>query len=110
MRVGISRRTFLASSATAAAATSIGAGRGPILAYAGSYSASLGAEGAPGRGKGIYLLEMNPASGALLERALFLNADNPSCLAMNAAGTRLYSANEISTYEGAPTGALYVPA
>jgi 6-phosphogluconolactonase len=101
-----SRREFLASAATIAAASAIAADGGPILAYAGTYSAPVGAEGAPGRGKGIYLLEMNPTSGALSERAIFLNADNPSCLALNAAGTRLYSANETLTYEGAPSGSV----
>jgi 6-phosphogluconolactonase (cycloisomerase 2 family) len=49
---------------------------------------------------------MNPTSGALVEREVFPNADNPSCLALNAAGTRLYSANETLTYEGAPTGSV----
>src|ERR1039457_7282977 len=98
MLVRNSRREFLA--AAAAATTSVAAAPGPILAYAGTYSAPVGAEGTPGRGKGIYLFEMNPATGALTERALFPNAANPSCLALNASGTRLYSANETSTYEG----------
>ena len=106
MLVRNSRREFLAGAATVAAATSVAAATGPILAYAGTYSAPVGAEGAPGRGKGIYLFEMNPATGALTERALFPNAANPSCLALNASGTRLYSANETSTYEGAHSGSV----
>jgi 6-phosphogluconolactonase (cycloisomerase 2 family) len=106
MLVRNSRREFLA--AAAAATTSAAAAPGPILAYAGTYSAPVGAEGAPGRGKGIYLFEMNPATGALTERALFPNAANPSCLALNASGTRLYSANETSTYEGAHSGSVSV--
>jgi 6-phosphogluconolactonase (cycloisomerase 2 family) len=90
--------------AAASAMTAKDAERGPILAYAGSYSAPVGAEGAPGRGQGIYLFEMNPATGALVERAVFANPDNPSCLALNPQGTRLYSANEtasgsVSAYE-----------
>lgn len=79
---------------------------GPVLAYAGTYSAPVGAEGAPGRGEGIYLFEMNPATGALLRRAVFPNAENPSCLALNASGTRLYSANETATYKGSSTGSV----
>ena len=63
-----SRREFLVSAAAAGATTSFAAEPGPILAYAGTYSAPVGAEGAPGRGKGIYLFEMNPATGALVER------------------------------------------
>ena len=91
-----SRREFLIAGG-AALATSFAAEHGPVLVYAGTYSAPAGAEGAPGRGKGIYLLEMNPVTGALVERAVFANPDNPSCLAINAAGTRLYSANETTT-------------
>jgi 6-phosphogluconolactonase len=106
MRVRQSRREFLAGAASLSAATSMAAGREPVLAYCGTYSAPVGAEGAPGRGKGIYLLEMNPETGALVERALFANADNPSCLALNASGTRLYSANETLTFEGAPSGSV----
>ena len=96
-----SRREFLAGAATVAAATAIAAEPGPALAYAGSYSAPAGAEGAPGRGEGIYLFEMNPASGSLKQRAVFPNPDNPSCLALNRSGTRLYSANETATYRAA---------
>ncbi len=106
MPVTKSRREFLAGAATIAAATSMEADGGPTLVYAGTYSAPVGAEGAPGRGKGIYLLEMNPATGALSERALFPNDANPSCLVLNATGTRLYSANETSRYEGANSGSV----
>jgi len=106
MVVRNSRRQFLLTAATMAAVTSVNAEGEPVLAYAGTYSSPAGAEGAPGRGKGIYLLEMNPASGALVERAVFENPANPSCLALNAAGTRLYSANETSTYEGANSGSV----
>lgn len=107
MPVRTSRREFLASAAAAtAAAPSAAAERGPVLAYAGTYSAATGAEGAPGRGKGIYLLEMNPVTGALVERAILPNEANPSCLALNATGTRLYSANETLIYEGASSGSV----
>jgi 6-phosphogluconolactonase len=106
MLVRSSRREFLASAATVAAATAMAVEPGRVLAYAGTYSAPAGAEGAPGRGQGIYLFEMNLASGALVERAVFPNPDNPSCLALNGSGTRLYSANETSMYEGANSGSV----
>ncbi len=106
MPVRNSRREFLAGVAAITAATSMAAEGEPILAYAGTYSAPVGAEGAPGRGKGIYLFEMNPETGGLTERALFPNPANPSCLVLNASATRLYSANETSTYEGAPSGSV----
>jgi 6-phosphogluconolactonase (cycloisomerase 2 family) len=101
-----SRREFLSSAATVAAAVAMPLERGPVLAYAGTYSAPVGAEGAPGRGKGIYLLEMNPATGALIEHAVFPNPDNPSSLVLNASGTRLYSANETAVYQGASSGSV----
>ena len=54
---------------------------GPGVLYVAARTLAGGrAEGAPGRGKGIYLLEMNPDTGALTERAVFPNPDNPSCL------------------------------
>jgi 6-phosphogluconolactonase len=89
-----SRRDFLA--ATAAVATAIAAERGPILAYAGGYSVP----GGSGRGKGITLFEMNPATGALTEREVFPNAASPTYLVLNTAGTRLYSANLTSDSAG----------
>lgn len=106
MSVRNSRREFLAGSAVTAAARLAAAPRGPVLAYAGTYSNPAGAEGAPGRGRGIYLFEMNPATGELRERALFPNPSNPSCLALDASGTRLYSANETAAYEGARSGSV----
>jgi len=105
MQVRRSRREFLATAATAATAL-IAAERSRVFVYAGTYSAPIGAEGAPGRGKGIYLLEMNRITGALVQREVFPNAANPSCLALNSAGTRLYSANETSTYQGDKSGSV----
>lgn len=101
-----SRRQFLANAATLAVGSARAVERGPVLAYAGTYSAPVGAEGAPGRGKGIYLFEMNPDTGALVERGVVPNPDNPSCLGLNASGTRLYSANETATHKGAPSGSV----
>jgi 6-phosphogluconolactonase (cycloisomerase 2 family) len=49
---------------------------------------------------------MNPDTGALTEHAVFPNPDNPSCLALNASGTRIYSANETATYKGASSGSV----
>ena len=100
-----SRREFLVAAASAGSVLFAAPNR-PVLAYAGTYSASVGAEGAPGHGKGIYLLEMNPDSGALAQRAVFPNEFNPSCLALNAAGTRLYSANETQTFQGENSGSV----
>src|SRR5881392_1163163 len=67
-----------------------------FLAYVGSYSSPQGPEGAIGHGEGIYLFEMNRATGALLQREVFPNGSNPSWLAFSPDKKYLYSANEIS--------------
>src|SRR5690242_1660586 len=54
----------------------------PILAYVGTYSSPQGPEGSVGHGKGIYLFEMNPETGALSQREIFSDASNPSWLAL----------------------------
>lgn len=101
-----SRRALLAGTAVAAAGGMRAQGRRPVRAYAGTYSNPQGPEGSKGRGSGIYLLEMNPATGGLTQRAVFESDANPSWLAYNPGRTHLYSANETMTYNGAPTGSV----
>ena len=48
----------------------------------------------PGNGRGIHLFQVDRATGALSPHGVFELGTSPSCLAFNAAGTRLYSANE----------------
>jgi 6-phosphogluconolactonase len=112
------RRRFLkgaaAIAATASAFTRTGAGpnmsagsaQRPILAYVGTYSSPQGPEGAQGRGQGIYLLEMNPATGVLKQRELFPNDANPACLAFDPSRTHLYSANEVPGFQGTSSGSI----
>ena len=110
-----SRREFLRSAAALAVAHPIFAlvqkgeakrGVRPVLVYVGSYSSPQGPEGAVGHGQGIYLLEMDPATGALRQRDVFPNNANPSWLAFDPSRTHLYSANEISNYQGAASGSV----
>lgn len=77
-----------------------------VLAYVGTYSSPQGPEGSPGRGKGIYLFEMNPSTGALVEREVFPNDSNPSWLALDPSRTHLYSGNETTEYNGAHSGSV----
>jgi 6-phosphogluconolactonase len=77
-----------------------------VLAYVGTYSSPQGPEGAVGRGKGIYLFEIDSGSGALVQREVFLSDSNPSWLALDPSQKYLYSANEISNYKGASSGSV----
>ncbi len=76
------------------------------LLYVASYSSPQGPEGSQGRGGGVYLFEMSRATGALKQIDLFPNGGNPSWLAFNASRTRLYTANETASYEGAASGSV----
>ncbi len=81
-------------------------GNGPILAYVGTYSSPQGPEGSKGNGQGIYLFEMNPATGSLSQREAFADPSNPSWLAFNPSKTHLYAANETTTFEGTNSGSV----
>ncbi|MGA2255294.1 MAG: lactonase family protein [Thermoguttaceae bacterium] len=110
----VSRRGFLFATTLAATGASlpaaaqrpaVSAGRS-LFAYVGSYSSPQGPEGSKGYGRGIYLFEMNRASGALVQREVFANGANPSWLALNPARTHLYAANETATYQGGNSGSV----
>ncbi|HUO32783.1 MAG TPA: beta-propeller fold lactonase family protein, partial [Bryobacteraceae bacterium] len=87
----ISRRGLLLGAGALAARAEA---KRPLLAYVGSYSSPQGPEGSHGNGQGIYLFEMNTTTGALAQRAVFLNPSNPSWLAFDPRRTHVYSANE----------------
>jgi 6-phosphogluconolactonase (cycloisomerase 2 family) len=113
-RSKLSRRGFLTATTLAAAGAALPAaarkpppeGSRPVQAYVASYSSPQGPEGWKGNGKGIYLFDVDPASGTLHQRAVCANDSNPSWIALNAAGTCLYSANETTTYQGANSGSV----
>jgi 6-phosphogluconolactonase (cycloisomerase 2 family) len=97
-----SRRSFLASSAALAAGTARAQSpaAGPLLAYVGTFSSPLKdvlptqVDLPPGNGRGIHLFRVDRTTGALTPAGVHEMGTSPSCLAVNAAGTRLYSANE----------------
>jgi len=74
--------------------------KGPLMAYVGTYSSPLHnvrptqVDLPPGNGRGIHLFQVDRAGGALSPRGVHEQGTSPSCLAVNRAGTRLYSANE----------------
>jgi 6-phosphogluconolactonase len=104
-----SRRSFL-KAAVALAATTLfmnellhaqsGKVDRPLLAYVGTFSSPLRdvlptqVDLPPGNGRGIHLFHVNRTTGALTPAGIHEMGTSPSCLALNASGTRLYSANE----------------
>ena len=75
-------------------------GAGPLVAYVGTFSSPLRdmlptqVDLPPGNGRGIHLFRVDRATGAMTPAGVVEMGTSPSCLALNAAGTRLYSANE----------------
>ncbi|MGH9451673.1 MAG: lactonase family protein [Terriglobia bacterium] len=78
----------------------------PVLAYVGTYSSRVGPEGGTGHGRGIYLLEMNPSTGELSQRDLFVNELSPSWLALDPSKTHLYAANEMDHFNRTKSGSV----
>ncbi|MFN3653466.1 MAG: lactonase family protein [Armatimonadota bacterium] len=104
-----SRRSFLKAAAGVAGAASLAEGSAPaeaetaegrLIAYVGTFSSPLKdtlptqVDLPPGNGRGIHRFEVDRATGALRPLGVQELGTSPSCLAVNAAGTRLYSANE----------------
>ncbi len=111
----ISRRTLLKESIALAVVSAafrplLGSGAGQnkkIFAYVGTYSAP-GANG--GNGKGIYLFEMDPATGHLNLIKLAAELRNPSWLSFDPSGRFLFAANDLegSASEGGAVTAFAV--
>jgi 6-phosphogluconolactonase len=68
-----------------------------VLAYVGTYSSPVDGGG---NGKGIYLFEMNPATGELTLVDLAAAAANASWLSLDPSGRFLYAANEVTNFGG----------
>jgi 6-phosphogluconolactonase len=75
-----------------------------ILAYVGTYSSPQGPEGSQGYGKGIYLFEVSPTTGALTQLEVYTNGSNPSWLGFDPSRTHLYSGNETADFQGRKSG------
>ena len=72
-------------------------GSSRILAYVGTDTKPV--DGAA-NGEGIYLFEMNPATGALTLIKLAAATASPSWIALAPSGNFLYAINEVSNYRG----------
>lgn len=101
-----SRREFLSASLAAGALAGLGSSLqaaespAPLMAYVGTFSSPLKdtlptqVDLPPGNGRGIHLFEVDRTTGAMTAAGVYELGTSPSCLVLNAAGTRLYSANE----------------
>src|ERR1043166_7845699 len=105
----ISRRSFIKSSAVLAANASLlsrtvaaqaAGAKAPLMAYVGTFSSPLKdmlptqVDLPPGNGRGIHLFHVDRTTGAMTPSGVYESGTSPNCLAVNAAGTRLYSTNE----------------
>lgn len=106
---GLSRRLFLTSTAGIATSSLVfpqmlqaqtGDAEFPLMAYVGTFSSPLTdvlptqVDLPPGNGQGIHLFHVDRSTGGLSPAGVHQMGTSPSCLAINAAGTHLYSANE----------------
>src|SRR5436190_17726854 len=105
----ISRRSFLKASTVFVGSAPLLAGvikahsaamKAPLMAYVGTFSSPLRdmlptqVDLPPGNGRGIHLYQVDRSAGALTPSGVFESGTSPNCLAVNSAGTRLYSTNE----------------
>jgi 6-phosphogluconolactonase (cycloisomerase 2 family) len=115
------RRAFLQAFAGVAVPLAVGSpglfaknkgDRAPLMAYVGTFSSELHdvlptqVDLPPGNGRGIHLFEVDRSNGSLTPRGTVDLGTSPSCLVVNAAGTRLYSANETDKTGGGAEGSL----
>lgn len=106
-----SRRAFLQTAAALAGTAPLAAraqaqprAGGPLFAYVGTFSSPLRdtlptqVDLPPGNGRGIHIFKVNRETGELTEAGVHEMGTSPSHLAVNAAGTRMYSANETDRF------------
>jgi 6-phosphogluconolactonase len=116
-----SRRSFLKTSVAVAMSAPLAGGLLPakaeeggglLVAYVGTFSSPLRdvlptqVDLPPGNGRGIHLFYVDRASGAMTPAGVFEMGTSPSCLAVNASATRLYSANETDRVGEAKEGTV----
>lgn len=115
------RRTFLKHSVALAGAAPLMAhaasaratdATARLVAYVGTFSSPLAdvlptqVDRPPGNGRGIHIFHVDRATGAMMPAGVQESGVSPSCLALNAAGTRLYSANETDSVGEQKEGAV----
>jgi 6-phosphogluconolactonase len=83
----------------ASAAEDSAAGRGKCLVYIGTYTDT------PAGSKGIYVYQMDPATGSLTPLGVAAETVNPTFLDLSPDHRFLYAANEIGNFENKSAGA-----
>ncbi len=58
------------------------------------------------KSEGIYSMQFNPVSGKLSNLSLAAKSENPSFLALDTLGSRIFCVNEISAFKGKKAGAV----
>jgi len=104
-----SRRSFLKTSLALAGTAPVFGGllraqsadaNGPLVAYVGTFTSPLRdvlptqVDLPPGNGHGIHVFHVDRVTGAMTPAGTHVMGTSPSCLVLNASGTRLYSTNE----------------
>ena len=90
---------LVALAAVAASAVAAPAAKpGPVTVYVGTYT--------DGTSRGIYRFTFDTATGATTEPVLAAETKNPTFLALHPSGRFLYAVGEVSSFEGAKTGAV----
>src|SRR6476620_3819687 len=107
-----SRRAFLKTStalmgvsplATLMPRTPLPDTHGPLMAYVATFSSPLRdtlptqVDLPPGNGRGIHIFQVNRSTGALRPAGAYESGTSPNCIAVNAAGTRMYATNETAS-------------
>ncbi len=113
------RRTFLTSAAALAGTFPVWSRLvyaadpvRPLFVYIGTFSSPLKdvlptqVDLPPGNGRGIHLFKVDRSNGRLGEAGVYELGTSPSCLAVNATATRLYSANETDRVGEAKEGTV----
>lgn len=105
----LTRRSFVKrATALAVAAPALSRGlaaqapapTGPLMAYVGTYSSPKD------NGRGIHVFEVDRTTGALSAAGVFELATSPSALAVNAAGTHVYSTNAADLVDSDTSGTV----
>jgi 6-phosphogluconolactonase len=95
--------------ATVAAASLLLAGvqaANAARAYIGTYTPDPGAKASANHGEGIYLVDVNAATGATSNPRLMAKTASPSWIALSADHKFLYAGNEVANYGPDKTGAV----